>query len=93
MLGTDAHAKNYSLLLSGPQVRLARLYDIASALPYGDHPRKSRLAQKVAGENRPAFIVARHWDRLAQAVRIDAASLRQSIVGMIDRILTHFPTL
>ena len=32
--GTDAHAKNYSLLLSGSDVRLAPLYDIASALPY-----------------------------------------------------------
>lgn len=32
--GTDAHAKNYSLLLSGPDVRLAPLYDIASILPY-----------------------------------------------------------
>ncbi len=32
--GTDAHAKNYSLLLSGDQVRLAPLYDISSILPY-----------------------------------------------------------
>lgn len=32
--GTDAHAKNYSLLLAGRQVRLAPLYDVASALPY-----------------------------------------------------------
>jgi serine/threonine-protein kinase HipA len=30
MVGTDAHAKNYSLLLAGPQVRLAPLYDLAS---------------------------------------------------------------
>jgi HipA-like C-terminal domain len=33
--GTDAHAKNYSLLLSRGEARLAPLYDIASALPYG----------------------------------------------------------
>jgi serine/threonine-protein kinase HipA len=32
--GTDAHAKNYSLLLAEEQVRLAPLYDVASALPY-----------------------------------------------------------
>ncbi len=47
--GTDAHAKNYSLLLSGDQVRLAPLYDVASALPYGTHERKLRLAMKVGG--------------------------------------------
>jgi len=33
ILCTDAHAKNYSLLLSGRQVRLAPLYDLASAPP------------------------------------------------------------
>jgi serine/threonine-protein kinase HipA len=45
--GTDAHAKNYSLLLAGDQVRLAPLYGIASALPYGTHERKLRLAMKI----------------------------------------------
>ncbi|WP_245343949.1 HipA domain-containing protein [Bradyrhizobium japonicum] len=35
--GTDAHAKNYSLLLAGgPHVRLAPLYGIASILPHDD---------------------------------------------------------
>lgn len=44
--GTDAHAKNYSLLLSGSAVRLAPLYDITSALPYGN-PHDLRLAMKL----------------------------------------------
>lgn len=48
--GTDAHAKNYSLLLAGSQVQLAPFYDIASALPYGSHERKLRLAMKIGGE-------------------------------------------
>jgi serine/threonine-protein kinase HipA len=48
--GTDAHAKNYSLLLSGADARLAPLYDIASALPYGTHERKLRLAMKLGGD-------------------------------------------
>jgi serine/threonine-protein kinase HipA len=45
--GTDAHAKNYSLLLRHNAVRLAPLYDIASALPYGDHEKGLRLAMKI----------------------------------------------
>ncbi|HEY2630942.1 MAG TPA: type II toxin-antitoxin system HipA family toxin [Solirubrobacteraceae bacterium] len=48
--GTDAHAKNYSLLLAGDQIRLAPLYDIASALPYGAHERKLRFAMKIGGD-------------------------------------------
>lgn len=50
--GTDAHAKNYSLLLAGSQVRLAPLYDLASGLPYGDHEKKLRMAMKVGGDYR-----------------------------------------
>jgi serine/threonine-protein kinase HipA len=50
--GTDAHAKNYSLLLVGDQIRLAPLYDIASALPYGTHERKLRFAMKLGGDYR-----------------------------------------
>jgi serine/threonine-protein kinase HipA len=86
VLGTDAHAKNTSLLLSGRQVRLAPLYDIASAAPYGDHPRKLRLAQKVGGEYRPTVIGPRHWDRLARAVRADPDRLHARIVGLADRL-------
>ena len=48
--GTDAHAKNYSLLLSQGEARLAPLYDIASALPYDDHEKKLRLAMKIGGD-------------------------------------------
>lgn len=47
--GTDAHAKNYSLLLAGDQVRLAPLYDVASALPYEPDEHKLRLAMKLDG--------------------------------------------
>jgi serine/threonine-protein kinase HipA len=48
--GTDARAKNYSLLpASGPTVRLAPLYDIASILPYDDvDVQKIKLAMNVA---------------------------------------------
>ena len=52
MGGTDGHAKNYSLLLAGDQVRLAPLYDIASALPYGTHEKKLRLAMKIGDDYR-----------------------------------------
>jgi serine/threonine-protein kinase HipA len=48
--GTDAHAKNYSLLLRGNLVRLAPLYDVASILPYGIHEKKLRLAMKIGKE-------------------------------------------
>jgi serine/threonine-protein kinase HipA len=63
--GTDAHAKNYSLLLSGSQVRLAPLYDVASALPYGTHERKLRLAMKLGNDYRLHGQRPTTWSALA----------------------------
>lgn len=72
IVGTDAHAKNYSLLLSGQgRVRLAPLYDIASALPYPDLDyQKLKLAMKLGGEYRVRDIGARHVARMAAEVRL-----------------------
>lgn len=72
--GTDAHAKNYSLLLSGDQVRLAPLYDVASALPYAIHERKLRLAMKLGGDY-AVFPRRDTWPRAARELRLDAEAL------------------
>ena len=54
---TDAHAKNYSILLDASGVhRLAPMYDVASIAPYTD-PAKwkvkpPKLAMSIGGENR-----------------------------------------
>ena len=71
--GTDAHAKNYSLLLAaGGQVRLAPLYDLASALPYPSlELQRIRLAMKIGSTYRIRDIRGRHWRALCQALRID----------------------
>jgi serine/threonine-protein kinase HipA len=65
--GTDAHAKNCALLLgSDSRIRLAPLYDLASALPYpGMLAIGLKLAMKIGGEYRLRNIAARHWQRLA----------------------------
>src|SRR5262249_55447516 len=69
--GTDAHAKNHSVLLSGFQVRLARLYDVASALPYDDiYVPRLRMAMKIGGEYGLDAVHGRHWRRFAQANRL-----------------------
>ncbi len=70
ILGSDAHAKNYSLLLAAQQVRLAPLYDLGSLAPYAKHAPKVNLAQKVGGEYRAGVIAQRHLRRLAESARI-----------------------
>ena len=75
--GTDAHAKNYSLLLSGDAVRLAPLYDISSALPYESMPvKKLRLAMKLGRgyelDARPST-----WPILARSLGVSPDALTE----------------
>lgn len=90
VLATDGHAKNYSFLLSGHQVRLAPLYDVASALPHLNHPRKARMAQKIAGEYRPSFIGRRHWERLARPLGLDPDEACARITSLAERLPDAF---
>jgi serine/threonine-protein kinase HipA len=85
--GTDAHAKNYSLLLSGPDVRLAPLYDIASILPYDEVDlRKAKLAMKIGGEYKVSLIGLRQWQKFAREVRADADQLVEVLISMAKQL-------
>lgn len=86
--GTDAHAKNYSVLIGGwGLVRLAPLYDIASILPYDDvDPRKAKLAMKVGDENRLHHVGLSEWRKLAVTVKTDPDALIARVRDMADRL-------
>lgn len=86
--GTDAHAKNYSVLLSGnSRVRLAPLYDVASLLPYKQYnAHKAKLAMKVGGEYRLYNIATRHWEKLAKELGLDSTVLIDRLRQMAERL-------
>ncbi|MGH9039147.1 MAG: type II toxin-antitoxin system HipA family toxin [Acidimicrobiia bacterium] len=71
--GTDAHARNYSLLLAGDQVRLAPLYDVASVLPYdGVDEMKLKMSMKIGGDYRLKAHSASTWKEVAAELGLDA---------------------
>jgi len=86
--GSDAHAKNYSLLLAaGGQVRLAPLYDVASVLPYPRiGVRKVRLAMKIGGEYRLWAVGPRQWHKLAAELRLDPVGVRDRVRRMATAV-------
>ncbi|QSB15467.1 type II toxin-antitoxin system HipA family toxin [Natronosporangium hydrolyticum] len=86
--GTDAHAKNYSVLLQGPRVRLAPLYDVASTLPYDDmYEPKLKLAMRLGGEYRLSAVTGKHWRRFAVQNDVDPAAL----LTRISELATELP--
>ncbi|MET4315717.1 type II toxin-antitoxin system HipA family toxin [Bradyrhizobium sp. RT4b] len=86
--GTDAHAKNYSLLLAGgPHVRLAPLYDIASILPYDDLDlQKIKLAMKIGGDYKLSQISLRDWQKFARETRLDADKVIAGLISMVEQL-------
>jgi len=85
--GTDAHAKNYSVLhAAGGRVRLAPLYDVASALPYGFDPHRLRLAMKIGGQYRLRSIGAHQWRSLASELRLDADRVVSRLADVAARL-------
>ncbi|MGP9819751.1 type II toxin-antitoxin system HipA family toxin [Salinarimonas sp. NSM] len=72
--GTDAHAKNYAVILgAGGLVRLAPLYDVASILPYSDvDADRIKLAMKIGDTYRMRDVGWRQWTALAATLGADA---------------------
>ncbi|OSJ19271.1 serine/threonine protein kinase [Bradyrhizobium canariense] len=86
--GTDAHAKNYSLLLAGgPHVRLAPLYDITSILPYDDVDlQKIKLAMKIGGDYKLSQISLRDWQKFARETRLDPDKVIAGLICMAEQL-------
>ena len=85
--GTDAHAKNFSLLLGGRHIRLAPLYDIASIFPYDAFNRhKVKLAMKIGNEYKLDDIGVRQWQKFAGVARVDADALVARLKDMADQL-------
>lgn len=76
--GTDGHARNYSLLLSGQTVRLAPLYDLNSHLAYSDGS-GNNLSMSVGGVFHAERITVDDWVRFAPALGIEPDWLRNEI--------------
>ena len=86
--GTDAHSKNYGVLLGvNRNVRLAPLYDIASILPYTDmNFGKTKLAMKIGGEYRLRNIGLYHWKKMAAELRLDPETLLSSVDSFAQKL-------
>jgi len=86
---SDAHAKNFSVLLIGDSVRLAPLYDVASGLPYDSTTQTglSSAAMAIDGKRKFGHVEARHWIAFAAQTRQDG----DEVLDTVRRIATALP--
>ncbi|MBI1400041.1 type II toxin-antitoxin system HipA family toxin [Hyphomonas sp.] len=86
---TDAHAKNYSLLLPvGSEPRLAPLYDVSTVLTWPNVVQY--FAQNIAGKRRkPSDLGAHHWDAIAVTVSYRPADVRERVREIVDQCVAQ----
>ena len=86
---TDAHAKNYSLLLVD-DFQIAPLYDVSSVLcwPHVNQYRAQKLAEK---KGKPQNMDIRHWDQIASSSGFHTRVFRERVQQLADQIFRHRP--
>ncbi|RDZ26657.1 type II toxin-antitoxin system HipA family toxin [Lysobacter silvisoli] len=89
--GTDAHGKNYSLLLGeNGAARLAPVYDISSALPYPQlDNHRIKMAMKVGHHYRWQEIQPRDWVYLARDMALEADFAWTALHAMARTLPDH----
>jgi serine/threonine-protein kinase HipA len=85
----DSHAKNLSLLIADGKIKLAPFYDMVCTTTYPSLSK--RFAFKIGGENRPEWIMDRHWSRFAEEVGVKAAFVKKIRLDLSGRIMHALP--
>lgn len=92
IIGTDAHAKNYSMLhLTTHHIRMTPLYDVASILPYPNQheSHKIKLAMKTGSEYLIRKIEKRHWETCAKQLKLKPVYLLNRLNQLAQDIIDN----
>jgi serine/threonine-protein kinase HipA len=85
--GTDAHAKNYSLLIGpGDEVSLAPLYDLSTQLPYSELI-PQRVSMKIGEHYDIARVGLEDWQKIARACAVE----EEGVIAMISEMAKAIP--
>lgn len=86
---TDAHAKNYSIFITGTGVELTPIYDVMCAKAWGGIT--ENLALDVAGKRNGDHIEGRHWRREAETCGMRADAALSRVAELARRVLRALP--
>jgi len=84
---TDAHAKNYSIMIKASGISLAPLYDVMCGQVW-DHVTKN-LAHKIADKRRGDHLKGRHWQRFAEECGLGARQVLARVRALAQLALAE----
>ena len=85
----DGHAKNLSLMTVGNRTKLSPFYDMICTAVYPNLSQK--FAFKIGGENRPKWMMPRHWDRFASETGTNPQLVKKIMADIIMRVECALP--
>jgi serine/threonine-protein kinase HipA len=86
---TDAHAKNYSLMVTSGRPTMAPLYDVMCASVFDGIT--LNLAQSINGKTRGDHLRRRHWIRFLREAGLGPAPMLRRINVLAGRVLAGIP--
>jgi serine/threonine-protein kinase HipA len=94
IMGTDAHAKNYSLIYGRDgDFTLAPLYDLSSYLPYVAQRKDMRLAMRIGRDYKDQSILKSNFVQLCKQCNYPEVQLFSQASTMIKKIQVEVPKL
>jgi len=84
----DSHAKNLSLMSIANKRELTPFYDLVCTAVYPNLSQK--FAFKIGGENRPDWIMLRHWERFANDIATKPKfvfNIMEDMINRMDKVL------
>lgn len=87
----ESHAKNLSLMTVDNKNKLTPFYDLVCTAVYPNLSKK--FAFKMGGENRPDWIMPRHWERFSNDIDTRPAFVIKIIMDMMSRIEHALPVV
>lgn len=85
----DAHGKNFSLIYTGGQTRLAPLYDLLCTTFYPEI--STKMAMKIGGEYESPKLNGGNWDRMAEESGLNKPMVRRRVMEMAEQVRQKLP--
>jgi serine/threonine-protein kinase HipA len=87
---TDAHAKNFSIMIRGTGTSLAPIYDVMCGEVWGNVTKQ--LAQKIAGKSRGDDLEGRDWRRFARTCGLNPKQVLDRVGALAKSALAEAAT-
>jgi serine/threonine-protein kinase HipA len=84
---TDAHAKNYSIMIAGNGIALAPTYDVMCGEVWGNVTKN--LVHKIGGSNEAKQLEAKHWQQFARECGLNPKQVLDRVSAMARSVIAE----